>query len=198
MPEPAELADILAAWRAQPTDTTTTIDLVAYHSQRTQIARDFASATRNEILGSVGAALFFAAVLAWRFGGEGEWLVSAGCAGIVLWAVVTLLRFRRQLQPESAGALAATGLEHYLAELRHRHRHLRSAWVWHSPLLLSALLAAAGLYQRVVHARLWSAAPLLLLLLLWVAYGVERRWRYAAQLQREIDELENTRKETSL
>ncbi len=197
MPEPTELAEILAAWRAQPEETAA-VDLTAYGSQREQAAAELSRSTRVEILSSVAAALFFAGILAWRFGGEGEALVSSGCAGIAVWAVVTLVRFRRQLrQPEHAGALAATGVEHYRAELLRRRDHLRSVWVWHGPLLLASGLAAVGLWQRAVPTRLWTALPVVLLLVLWALYGVQRRWRYAAELQREIDELDSTGKESS-
>lgn len=197
MPEPADLAEVLAVWRAQPPEDAA-VDLATYEPQRARATRELSAATRAEILSSVGAALFFAAVLAWRFGGEGERLVSLGCAGITIWAVVTMLRFRQQLrQPQAMGDLAATGVEHYLTELRRRRSHLRSVWVWHGPLLLASVLAGVGLWQRVVHARLWSAAPVVLLLVLWALYGAQRRWRYAAQLQREIDELDGIRKGNS-
>ena len=140
---------------------------------------------------SIGAALFFASVVAWRFAPERDHLVQFGCAAVIVWAAVMAFRFRYSIRPRTPqpGALARTGLEHYRAELLRRRDHLRSAWIWHGPLLLACILSAATLTRRIVPGRLWDALPVFLLLAGWAVIGIKRRVRQAAELQQEIDEI---------
>ena len=164
------------------------MDIERLHRRRTW---ELFSTTRSEIIGSIGAALFFASVVAWRFAPERDRLVQFGCAGVIAWAAVTIFRFRYSIrrptpQPD---ALARTGLEHYRSELRRRRDHLRSAWIWHGPLFLACILSAATLTKRIVPDRLWDALPILLVLAGWAVVGIKRRVRQAAELQEEIDEI---------
>ena len=115
--------------------------------------------------------------------------MQLGCAGVLLWAVATIFWFRKAIHPPGADALARTGLEHYRAELLRRRDHLRSAWIWHGPLLLACFLAAAALSGRTGPGKLWDALPLFLLLVAWVVVGINRRRRQLAELQREADEI---------
>jgi hypothetical protein len=117
-------------------------------------------------------------------------LVLFGCAGVIVWAAVTHSGFATQSAPHApTGRLARTGLEHYRAELLRRRDHLRSAWIWHGPLLLACILSAATLTERIVPGRLWDALPVFLLLAGWAVIGIKRRVRRAAELQQEIDEI---------
>jgi hypothetical protein len=187
MRELPELAEVKAAWLNQP-DEEVPVDVEHIHGRRTW---ELFSTTRSEILSSIGAALFFASVMAWRFGSERDRLVPFGCIGVVVWATVTLLRFRNSIRPNTPRpeALARTGLEHYRAELLRRRDHLRSAWIWHGPLLLACTLSAAALANRIVPGRLWDALPVVLLLAVWATFGIKRRLSQAAELQSEIDEI---------
>ena len=186
MRELPELAEVKAAWFNQP-DEEVPVDVEHIHRRRTW---ELFSTTRSEILSSIGAALFFASVIAWRFRSERDRVVQFGCIGVVVWATVTLLRFRNSIRPNTPcpDALARTGLEHYRAELLRRRDHLRSAWIWHGPLLLACTLSAAALANRIVPGRLWDALPVVLLLAVWATYGIKRRLSQAAALQSEIDE----------
>ena len=85
--------------------------------------------------------------------------------------------------------VARTGLEHYRVELLRRRDHLRSAWIWHGPLLLACIFSAATLTQRIVPGRLRDALPVFLLLAAYAVIGIKRRVRQAAELQQEIDEI---------
>lgn len=185
MRELPEFAEVRAAWLNQPEEVP--VDIEPIHRRRTW---ELFSTTRSEIISSIGAALFFASIVAWRFAPEWDRLVLFGCAGVVVWAAVTVFRFRcsirRRPQPD---ALARTGLEHYRAELLRRRDHLRSAWIWHGPLVLACVLSAATLPRRIVPGRLWDALPVILLLAGWAVLGIRRRVRQAAELQREIDEI---------
>ena len=110
---------------------------------------------------------------------------------MIVWAAVTVFRFRESIrrhepQPD---ALARTGLEHYRAELLRRRDHLRSAWIWHGPLLLACILSAATLTRRIVPGRLWDALAVFLLLAGWAVIGINRRVRQEAELRQEIDEI---------
>lgn len=185
MSEPPDFAEVRAAWLNQPGEQNP-VDLERLHRRRTW---ELFSSTRSEIISSIVAALLFAGVLALRFGPERGRLVQWGCAAVVVWAVVTLLRYRSLIRRGEPGpnALARTGLEHYRAELVRRRDHLRSAWIWHGPLFLACVVAVATLSGRIVPARLWNALPIFLLLVGWTAIEIRRRLRYAAELQREID-----------
>jgi hypothetical protein len=187
MRELPEFAEVRAAWLNQPEEDIP-VDIERIHRRRTW---ELFSTTRSEIISSIGAALFFASIVAWRFAPERDDLVRFGCAGVIVWAAVTAFRFRysiRRRTPQPS-ALARTGLEHYRAELLRRRDHLRSAWIWHGPLLLACILSAATLTKRIVPGRLWDALPVFLLLAGWAVIGIKRRVRQAAELQQEIDEI---------
>jgi len=187
MRELPEFAAVRTAWLNQPEEGIP-VDIEHIHRQRTW---ELFSTTRSEIISSISAALFFAGIVAWRFAPERDRLVLFACAGVIVWAAVTVFRFRESIrrhepQPD---ALARTGLEHYRAELLRRRDHLRSAWIWHGPLFLACILSAATLTRRIVPGRLWDALPLFLLLAGWAVIGIKRRVRLAADLQQEIDEI---------
>ena len=187
MRELPEFAEVRAAWLNQPEEDIP-VDFERIRRRRTW---ELFATTRSEIISSIGAALFFAGIVAWRFAPERDRLVLFACAGVIVWVAVTVFRFRDSIrrhvpQPD---ALARTGLEHYRAELLRRRDHLRSAWIWHGPLLLACILSAATFTQRIVPSRLWDALPVLLLLAGWAVIGIKRRVRQAAELQQEIDEI---------
>jgi hypothetical protein len=179
--------EVRAAWLSQPEEEIP-VDIERIHRRRTW---ELFSTTRSEIISSIGAALFFASIVAWRFAPERDRVVQFGCAGVIMWAALTVFRFRysiRRHAPE-LDVLARTGLEHYRAVLLRRRDHLRSAWIWHGPLLLACILSAATLTKRIVPGRLWDALPVFLLLAGWGVIGIKRRFRQAAELQQEIDEI---------
>jgi hypothetical protein len=187
MRELPEFTEVRAAWLNQPEEKIP-VDIERIHRRRTW---ELFSTTRSEIISSIGAALFFAVVLAWRFAPERDRLMQVGCAGVIVWAAVTVFRFRYSIRRHTPqpDALARTSLEHYRAELLRRRDHLRSAWIWHGPLLLACILSAATLTKRIVPGRLWDAVPVFLLLAAWAVIGIRRRLRQAAELQQEIDEI---------
>ena len=118
LPEPA---DARAAWLSQPEERIA-VDIERLHRRRTS---ELFSTTRSEIIGSIGAAVFFAAVMAWRFAPERDRLVLLGCAGVIAWAAVTAFRFRYAIRRDRprAEAIAETELEHYRGELLRRRDH---------------------------------------------------------------------------
>jgi hypothetical protein len=187
MRELPEFAEVRAAWLNQPEEKIP-VDIERIHRRETW---ELFSTTRSEIISSIGAALFFAGIVAWRFAPGRDRLVQFGCAGVIVWAAVTVFRFRYSIRRHTPqpDALASTGLEHYRAELLRRQDHLQSAWIWHGPLVLACILAAATLTTRIVPGRLWDALPVFLLLAGWAVIGIKRRVRQAAELQREIDEI---------
>ncbi len=188
MRELPELAEVRAAWLNQPAEEIP-VDIERIRTRRTW---ELSSTTRSEIIGSIAAALFFAAVVAWRFAPERAPLVLYGCAGVIVWAALTAFRFRYSIRRHAPppDVFATTGLEHYRAELLRRRDHLRSAWIWHGPLLLACILSAAALAKRMVPGRLWDVLPVVLLLAGWAAIGIRRRFRQAAELEQEINEID--------
>ena len=191
MHELPELTDMRAAWLNQPEEETP-VDIERLDTRRTG---ELFSTTRSEIIGSIGAALFFAGVMAWRFSPRRDRLVEFGCVAVIVWAAVTVFRFRNSIrrQTPQPGALARTGLEHYHAELLRRRDHLRSGWIWHGPLLLAGIVSIAILGKRIVPGRLWDALPVFLFLAGWAVIGIKRRLRQATDVQQEIDEIDALR-----
>jgi hypothetical protein len=187
MRELPEFAELRAAWLNQPEEEIP-VDIERLHRRRTS---ELFWTTRSEIISSIGAALFFASIVAWRFAPERDRLALFGCAGVIVWAAVTVFRFRNSIQRHTPqpDALARTGLEHYRVELLRRRDHLRSAWIWHGPLLLACILSAATLTKRIVPGRLRDTLPVFLLLVGYAVIGIKRRVRQAAELQHEIDEI---------
>lgn len=191
MPEYPELAELRAAWAGQPGEESPPVDVERLHERRTS---ELFSTTRSEVIGSVAAALLLAGVVTWRFGPEQDRLVQAGCAGVVVWAAVTVFRFRNSLRRDHTGGgpgdFARTGLEHYRSELLRRRDHLRSAWLWHGPLCMAGILAAVTLPGRATPGRLVAVLPVILLLAGWAAAGIWNRLRQAGRLEREIEEID--------
>jgi hypothetical protein len=187
MRELPDLEEVRAAWLEQPEEGP--LDMDQIYGRRTW---ELFSTTRSEVMSSIVAAVFFASVVAWRFAPERDRLVQFGCGAVIVWALVTVYRFRASirrntLRPE---AFARTGLEHYRAGLVRRRDHLRSAWIWHGPLWLAGILSVATLAGRIVPGRLWDALPVFVLLVGWAAIGFRRRLRQAAEVQQEIDEID--------
>jgi hypothetical protein len=181
-----------AVWRDQPEENKA-VFLEHIVDRKTQ---GLYANTRSEILTSIGSALLFAGVMAWRFGPYIDRLQEAGLAGIVIWVAVSVYRFRGWLrpEPEQADHAAAPGAEYYRRLLALRRDHLRSAWVWHGPLCLACIMLVAIVMGKTYPGpdRLGAVAPLLVLLAVWTGFGFRRRLQQAKALQREIDDLDAT------
>jgi len=192
MHELHEFAEVKAAWLNQPEEEFA-VDIERLHRRRMW---ELFLTTRSEIVTSIGAALFFAIFVAWRFAPARDRLVQFACAAVIVWAALTVFRFRYSIwrHTPQPGAVARTGMEYYRAELLRRRNHLRSAWIWHGPLLLACILSAATFtkttfIKTIVPGRLWDALPIFLLLAGWSVTGIKRRVRQAAELQQEIDDI---------
>jgi divalent metal cation (Fe/Co/Zn/Cd) transporter len=193
MSDPNRAKDPGAIWRDQPEEELH-VNLEQIVNRRTE---ELSSSTRSEILMSVGAALLFVGVMAWRFAPAHDRLQEVGYAAVIAWAVISLYWFRRRIwrrDPSRPDAIAATGLEYYRQELEQRRDHLRNAWLWHGPLFLACLILIAILMGKASPARvpLRNVAPLVILLAVWTGFGLTRRRRQARELQREIDEIGST------
>ncbi len=53
--------------------------------------------TRSEILASIGAALLFVEVMAWRSARAHDRLLELGFAGVIAWVVICLYQFRHRI-----------------------------------------------------------------------------------------------------
>lgn len=157
--------------------------------------RELHSAARAEIVMSIAAPVFLVAVLAWRFAVTQQRLPELGLVAVAAWVLISLYRFRDRIwrEPSPRGdALAAAGLQYYRRELERRRDLLRNEWLWHGPLLLACMILFAIMTARTFlgFERLRSALPLVALLVIWAGFGLWRRRRQAAEMQREIDEIE--------
>ena len=182
--------DLGSLWRSQP-DEAFELDAHVFVGRR---MREMSSTSRSEIMLSIGAALFFVAVLAWRFRPMQQSFPLIGFGLIAVWALLILLRFRRYMQGQrpSGSDLANTCLRHYRNELEHRRNHLRNSWLWLGPLGLACIIAAGTLAGGSYS---WSnqllrVSPLLVVLVIWIVISVRHRLRLAAEIQQEIVELD--------
>jgi len=176
-------------WRDQPEEKLA-VNLQQIVNRRTE---ELYSSTRSEILMSIGAAVLFVAVIAWRFAPRYNRLQELGFAAVIAWVVISLYRFRRRIWRRDASSpdtVAATGLEYYRKELERRRDHLRNAWLWHGPLLLACLILTAILISGKALQPFRNVLPLVVLLAVWTAFGFSCRLRQARELQREIDEMQ--------
>ena len=183
-----------ALWRNQPEESKE-VELEQILPSRT---RELHSATLSETLVSMGAALFFVAVTIWRVGAVRDGLLWAGVALVLAWMLITVYRSRTRLAPRrpSPDNAALSSVEYYRRELISRRDHLRNEWVWHGPLFLACVVFGLAIRKGFpVYQRFWAIMPLLVALALWAVWGSVRRRRQAAELQREIDEIDRDRME---
>ena len=192
MPDELRGRDAGSLWRSQPGEESDVSIEPILSSRSSQLH----AATRSEILTSVGAVVFFVAVLVWRNGGVRDPWVAAGVCLAGAWVLVSLYRFRRSVQGSKPDAAAVSCADYYREELTARRDHLRSEWLWHGPLVVACVIFGATLIRRSMPAfqRFWSMAPLIAALAVWAVFGVVRRRRQARELQREIDEIDRERK----
>jgi Flp pilus assembly protein TadB len=181
-----------ALWRDQPEET---MPVPPPRLQKRR-ARDLAASTRAEILTCLFAALFLVLVLGLRMHWSGDRVVQLGLALVAGWVVLTAYRFRGRIRVrksdwEGDPLAAAPSQAFYRAELERRRDHLRSGWLWHGPLVLACFLlfAVAARNLGPNWQRLQTVVPLVVLLVVWVGWGIRQRRRKAAEIQREIDEI---------
>ena len=150
MRELPEFTELRAAWLNQPEEEIP-VDIERINRRRTWA---LFSTTRSEIISSIGAALFFAGMVAWRFAPERDRLVLFGCAGVIVWAAVTVFRFRNSIRRHTPqpDALARTGLDHYRVELLSGYRRsTRKAWSPGQMLSKTGLLRQHAFRARIRH-----------------------------------------------
>src|SRR4029453_17479129 len=94
MRELPEFSKVRAAWLNQPEEDIP-VDIEHIHRRRTW---ELFSTTRSAIISSLGAALLCAGIVAWRFAPERERLVLFACAGVIVWAAVTVFRSRDSIR----------------------------------------------------------------------------------------------------
>jgi CHASE2 domain-containing sensor protein len=190
MSDEARGRDAGAIWKDQPEERLT-VDLEQIVKRRTE---ELDSSTRWEILMSVGAALLFIGVMAWRLRPAHDRLQQVGYAAAIAWVAICLYRFRRRIwrRPASPDAKAASGWEYYRRELEERRDHLRRAWLWHGPLFLACLMVIAMWMGGTIsgYRGVRDVLPLVVLLAVWTGFGFWRRRRQANEIQREIDEIQ--------
>lgn len=188
MSEAPERDAVMAIWLEQPEEEHP-VEIERFANSWAERLRD---KTRSEILMSIAAAALFLLLMGWRFILDRGSLPKVGwatAASVVVWSLVSLYWFRRRIWTSgNRQDVAAAGLEYYRTELEQRSAHLRNAWLWHGPLLLAcavpvALLSKGGIAEQE---RLRSALPLLVVLAVWIAFGIRRRRREAAELESEI------------
>ena len=193
MSEQTRGKDVGAIWRDQPEEEHA-VNLEQIVKQRTE---ELSFSTRSEIVMSVGAALLFVGVMVWRFAPTYERLQEIGFVAIIAWIIISLYLFRRRIwgrrysRPDAA---AESCLEYYRKELEQRRDHLRNPWLWRGPLFLACMILIAILIRGRAFQPLRNVLPLVVLLAVWTGFGAWRRYCQAKELQREIDEIEPSRR----
>lgn len=191
MSDESRAKDPGAVWRNQPEEKIK-MNLQHFVNRRTW---EIHSSTRSEIIMSISAALFFVAVMAWRFASAQDRLLQFGFIVVIAWVLVSLYWFRDRIwrqDPPRTDAVAATSLEYYRNELERRRDHLRNAWLWNGPVFLAFMIFVVTLAGKAFPGpqRLRDVLPFLVLLAVWTGVGFRRRRSQAKELQREIDEIE--------
>src|ERR1017187_5041288 len=82
-----------AIWRDQPEERCA-VNLEQIVKRRTE---ELGSSTRSEILMSIGAALLFVAVMAWRLAPYRDRLLQVGYAPAIAGGAIPVSRFRRRI-----------------------------------------------------------------------------------------------------
>ncbi len=124
-------------WRAQPEEKSA-IQLQHFMNRR---MRELHSSTRSEVLVSIGSALFFIVVMAWRLPPDYDPAVKIGFLIAIAWILITAYKFRSKLFGKARPVdTAATGLEYYRKELQLRRDHLKNSWLWHGPLFMAVMI----------------------------------------------------------
>lgn len=180
--------DPRAVWKQQPEEDT---PVIVDHVMNRRMQQLHVS-TRSELVMTIFAAAFLIGMLAWRLPPAGFAMHPVGLVAAALWIVITAIRFRHIIWGSAAAPdTAATGVAYYRRELEIRRDHLRNAWLWHGPLLLASGIFIGSFAGRAFPGmdRFRNAAPLFLIVVLWIVIGIRRRYRQAAEIQREIDDL---------
>lgn len=193
MSDGLERDPVVAMWLEQPEEEHP-VEVERFARSWAESLRD---RTRSEILMSIGAAVLFLMLVGWRLMMDWGRLPKLGwvaAAAVVGWSLVSLYWFRHRIWHGSGRQrdFAAAGLEYYRAELEQRSVHLRNAWLWHGPLFLAcailvALLAGSGIAE---WGRLRNVLPLVVVLAVWIGFGIRWRYREAAELQQELREID--------
>ena len=152
MPEDKTTQDLASAWKSQPDESP--VKLEGLLDRRT---RELDTANRSEILISLGAALFFVAVIAWRepFLMKDQ-MSQAGFAAVAAWVLISLYWFRHRIWRSAPrkDALAVPGIDFYRQSLAGRRDQLKNAWLWHGPLFLAcAIFTAMLMWRRIIAYR---------------------------------------------
>src|SRR2546425_13239356 len=85
--------DAGAIWRGQPEEVLA-MNMEQIVNRRTEALY---SSTRSEILMSIGAALLFVGVMAWRFAPTLDRSQALGFAAVIAWVAISIYRFRRRI-----------------------------------------------------------------------------------------------------
>ena len=185
--------DFKSIWRDQPTE-----------SLAMPVAEIRARAERFQFKGRlvltinyVNAALI-AAAFGWGVVNARNGFLGAGCAFMVLFALV-FAGWNRQRRPGRMPTPESSGraiVDFHRRELERAKIRFKTLALLVLPALLGVVLIAAGAYaSRPGSGALKSLAPIALLLAAWIAIAWFRRRQSSRKLQRQIDELDAVRLE---
>lgn len=184
--------DLKAIWRDQPREKLTmSVAEVRARAERFQYKGRLVL-----IINGLSAA-FIAATFGWGAMNAPNWIIRAGCAFCVLFALVfawwTYQRRSGRMPAEASGAAV---LEFYRRELGRAKIRRTTIFLLVLPVLLGFALMAAGAYALHPGASvLRNWAPVAVMLVAWSVVMWFRSGQYSRKLQRQIDELDAVRLE---
>ncbi|WP_372785222.1 hypothetical protein [Phenylobacterium sp.] len=147
------------------------------------------------VINGLNAALL-AAAFGWAAMNAPNWIIRAGCASCVLFALAFAgWAYRRRPGRMPGEASGAAVLEFYRRELRRMQMRRTSVLLLVLPVLLGLVMIAAGAYALRPGASLLNMAPLAVMLAAWSVVMWLRTGRYSRKLQRQIDEADAVRLE---
>lgn len=182
-------------WQSQPTEAST-MSLVLIR----QKARELRAKARRQLLGTlvvpVVVALFYAFCIQ-QFP-QLRGLLHSLFALALAWSLVGLYFLHRGMRPGAMPGDAAfnTGLEFCRRELERQRDVLRLLLLWSFGPVVMALGTISLAFAIVAGPDIFpKAAPLMTLMVAWIAAYLVIRVRQQRKLQREINELNNVERE---
>src|SRR5438067_1536243 len=100
MPDESNIKEISARWRQQPKENSA-VNLMQPVNRRID---ELTRSTRAEIMMSIGAALFFALVMAWRLPPAQDRIQQLGFAAIFCWSLISVWWLRKRIWPSAPRA----------------------------------------------------------------------------------------------
>lgn len=190
MPSEFPMQDPQNIWKNQPTEAfKMSTDQLRFKAKQNQ------TKSRLEALLQIAIGIFLSIFFAWDCAKEHNGLGRLGLGILSLWGLYAAWQAYRGIWPGKLGpdATAITSLEFYRSELEKRRDFVMHVWrragLTYCFLGLALIVLPELIRSFAAPRLLLNVAPVLMLLVLWVAIFIPMRKRKQRNLQLEIDGL---------